>query len=108
MHVIQTVLERTKSRLDRIWHRFDGLPSWWHGGQFWRGKGIAMDQGVSGGTALDLAQTNQVSALEISVSMLELPERRVWRSCVEDVAHCDTKISFQGDGLFQSARDAPL
>lgn len=46
-----------------------------------------MDERMSRCAALDLTQAYQVAALEVSVTMLEFPERRVGRSCVKDVAH---------------------
>jgi hypothetical protein len=47
-----------------------------------------MNQRMAGSTPLDLAQANQIAALEVAIAVLEFPQRRVWRAGVEDVAHC--------------------
>lgn len=54
-----------------------------------------MYESVSGGSSLDFAQTIQVSALEAATAMLELPQRRVRRARVEDVAH----YTWSGKGI---------
>lgn len=51
------------------------------------GEGIAMDQGVTGSSALDFAQTHQITPFEVTIAMFEFPKRRVGGSGVEDVAH---------------------
>ena len=56
-------------------------------GGFMTGEGIAMDQSMARGSALDLSQTDEIPPSEIAVPMFEFPEGRVGRARVEDVAH---------------------
>ena len=56
-------------------------------GGFMTGEGIAMDQSMARGSALDLSQTDEIPPFEIAVPMFEFPEGRVGRARVEDVAH---------------------
>lgn len=49
-----------------------------------------MYQRMSRCTPLDLSQAVEVATLEIASPMLELPERRVWRPRVEDIADYKT------------------
>ena len=51
------------------------------------GEGIAMDQGVTGSSALYFPQTHQITPFEVAIAMFEFPKRRVGGSGVEDVAH---------------------
>jgi hypothetical protein len=37
-----------------------------------------MDERMSRGTSLDLPQANKIPALEVSIAVFELPQRRVW------------------------------
>lgn len=46
-----------------------------------------MDESMSRGAPLDLAQADQITSLEVTISVLKLPQGRVGRSRVEDVAH---------------------
>jgi hypothetical protein len=48
-----------------------------------------MDECVAGSSTLDLAQTNKISPLEVSITMSKLPQGRVGSSSVEDIAHCE-------------------
>jgi hypothetical protein len=45
-----------------------------------------MHEGMSAGPSLDLAQTYKVTALEVAIAVLELPESRIGISCVEYIA----------------------
>lgn len=57
------------------------------------------------GSSFDLAQAYEISALKVPVSMLELPQGRIWRSSVENVAHCSSLAEFLQN---VRANDAPL
>lgn len=46
-----------------------------------------MDQSMPRRSSLDLPETYEVASFEVPVSVFELPQRRVWRACVEDIAH---------------------
>jgi len=55
----------------------------------WTGRErIAVDEGMARGSALDFAQPDKIAALEVAIAMLKLPQRRIWCSGMEDVAHC--------------------
>jgi hypothetical protein len=47
---------------------------------------LTMHEGMSAGPSLDLAQTYKVTALEVAIAVLELPESRIGISCVEYIA----------------------
>jgi hypothetical protein len=47
---------------------------------------FTMHEGVSASPSLDLAQTYKVTALEVAIAVLELPERRIRISCVKYIA----------------------
>jgi len=49
---------------------------------------LPMDQGVPRCSPLDLPEADEITPLEITIAMLELPERRFGISSMEDVAHC--------------------
>lgn len=53
-------------------------------------KRVTMNQSMSGCTTLDLSQANQVTSFEVAVPMLKFPKRRVWRTCMKYIAHCDS------------------
>lgn len=42
---------------------------------------------MSRSTSLDFAQANEIAALKVAIAVFELPERRIWGTRVEDVAH---------------------
>ena len=86
MHVIHVVLERVEARLDWIGHGIGRLAGRRTSGDLWGGEGIAVDEGMPRGAALDFAQTDEIAALEVAVAVLEFPERRVGGGSVEDVA----------------------
>ena len=44
---------------------------------------------MAGGSSFDLTQTDQIPALETTSSMLELPQRRVGRAGMENIADCN-------------------
>ena len=46
-----------------------------------------MDKSMSRRPALDLAQAGEIASLEAATAMFELPKRRIWGACVEDIAH---------------------
>lgn len=54
-----------------------------------------MYESMPRGTSFDLAQTYEISTLEVPVSVLELPQRRVWRARVKYVAHFVKSIHVQ-------------
>ena len=85
--VIEGMLEVGQPRL----RPFGWWGSWlgWRAGLRGRLLGIVafpVHERVSTGSALDLAQTHQVTPLEVSVPMLELPQRCIWISGVKYVA----------------------
>ena len=60
-----------------------------------------MHQRMTRSSTLNLPQANQVSALEVAVAVLELPNGGVWSSMVEDVAHFFTVLVPVGNQLAQ-------
>lgn len=52
-------------------------------------KRIAMDERMARGSALDLSQADEISPFEIAIPMFELPECRIGRTGVENIAHCE-------------------
>lgn len=65
-----------------------------------------MDQRMPRCATLDLAQADKISALEVAVSVLELPQRRVRRAGVEYIAHCE---SVRGvSNMFWNISNVPL
>lgn len=46
-----------------------------------------MDERMSGGSPLDLAQAGEIASFEIAISMFEFPEGGIWGSGVKDIAH---------------------
>jgi hypothetical protein len=67
-----------------------------------------VDECVSRGATLDLAQADQVPALEVPVAVLELPQRSIRGRRVKDVAHCSTAVSTCVVVCDATARDVPL
>jgi hypothetical protein len=92
MHVVKIVLEDIEARFDGIWHWFDWLARRRHGWNFGCGKRVTVDERMSRGTSLDLPQPDEVPALEITVAVLELPQRRVRRASMKYVAHCEQSV----------------
>jgi len=50
---------------------------------------LSVHQSMTRSSALDLAQSYQITPFEIAISMLEFPEGRFRVSCVEHIAHCN-------------------
>lgn len=44
-------------------------------------------------STLDLSQTDKIASFEIACAMLELPQRRIGRSSVKDIAHWKATVS---------------
>lgn len=69
-----------------------------------------MNQRMPRCPSFDISQASEVSPFEIAVSMLEFPQRRFGRSCVEHIAHFVKAIHIQlsnkgGDiGVFEVLR----
>lgn len=93
MHVVHVVLERVESRFNGVGHLLLGRlcrrRACW---DFRRRERVSVDECVPRGSSFDLAQAYKIAALEIPIAVLEFPERRVWRPCVKDVAHCSTSV----------------
>lgn len=87
MHIIQTMLEILQARLGGVGHWLDWLTRWGTLWEFGRGEGVAMDEGMSRGTPLDLSQADQITTLEVAIAVLEFPQWSVWGSSMEDIAH---------------------
>jgi hypothetical protein len=91
MHIEIVVFEKVESSFQRIGHGIHQLTSGLRrSAGFWRRrKRVAMDKCVAGSSTLDLAQTNKIPTLEVSIAMSKLPKGRVGSSSVEHVAHCE-------------------
>lgn len=47
-----------------------------------------MNQIVAGGTSFDFSKADQVASFEVVLPVLELPQRMLWATIVEHIAHC--------------------
>lgn len=45
-----------------------------------------MNQSMAGSATLNLTQSDKIAPVEVAASMLEFPQRGVWRAGVEDIA----------------------
>ena len=106
VHVVEGVLEAGEAGVDGVGGGLGGRAGGRAGGKLGGGERVAVDEGMARGAALDLAQADKIAALEIAVAVLELPQGRVGRAGVEDVAHCRAGVN--GEGLEGGAVDAPL
>jgi hypothetical protein len=96
MHVVHVVLERIESRFDGVGHLLlDSLCRRRACWDFRCRERVSVDECVPRGSSFDLAKAYKIATLEVPVPMLELPERRVWRPCMEDVAHFVKSVHVQ-------------
>ena len=86
MHIKEGVLEVYESSFGRVGHRL-GRGAWMRDGGFVPGEGIAMNQGMSRGAALDLPQACKITPLEVAISVLELPQCGIRRPGMKYIAH---------------------
>lgn len=86
--VIESVLYTAEARIRILGDRHWLSRGAWLGWAGFLVRILSMDKCVARGSALDLAESNQVAALEISIAVLELPQRSVWVSGMEHVADC--------------------
>lgn len=61
------------------------------------GEGVAVDQRMSGCATFDFSQANQIASFEVAVAVFKFPQRRVWRTGMEHIAHCRSMSAIAPD-----------
>lgn len=92
MHVVKAVLEVHKPGFRRIRNRLSGgarlrcssLVAW---------ERVAVNQSMTRGATLDLAQADQITPFEVAISVFKFPERGVRGARMKDIAHCQIGLA---------------
>lgn len=98
MNIIECLLQ-TCQPLVGVWHDLcgrAGLRNAW----FSIGERVPMDESMSRGAALDLAQPNQVTLFEVAIPVFEFPQSGLGGASVEDITNfvktIHVKLSHEG------------